>query len=71
MIFPYDGYKCYTQEAALAHQNYLIEQWELAGYPEIHGNYENYSITSETVLVKDAWDEQVSHQKCSVCGATK
>lgn len=71
LIFPYDGYKCYTQEAASAHQNYLIDQWELAGYPEIHGNYENYSNTSETVLVKEAWDEQVTCQKCSVCGATK
>ena len=69
--FPYDGYKCYTGEEAAAHQDYLIDQWVLAGYPEIHGNYANYSVYDERVIVKDAWDEQVTCQKCSVCGATK
>ena len=62
-----DGYKCYTDEEAGAHQRYLAEL-ELSTGQYVDGGYTN---TIEQVLVKEAWDEQVSHQKCSVCGATK
>lgn len=50
--FSYDGYKCYTNEEAFAHQDYLSDLC-LAGQNVDCG----YSIYPEQVLVKDAWDE--------------